>query len=141
MGLFGGIKGRRVFAEDTVLERYTTFRHGRYSKTSELLKKLGSDPSFNHALKAMERPPTQFLSRADDPYEFLKFKTEDPEATIEYFYQIRCNVTHRGKDGPDRDKALVKFGLEQMGRAFRMMFSNALRDSERHRERLIAEKL
>ena len=48
------------------------------------------------------------IYRSDDPSRTIRLEPEDPVETINYFYQIRSNVTHRGKGDPGADKALLE---------------------------------
>ena len=37
------------------------------------------------------------IVRFDDPKTKITFIPKNPKKSIEYYYQVRCNITHRGK--------------------------------------------
>ena len=50
------------------------------------------------------------------------------EAALEYYYQVRSNVTHRGK-GIIRDFEIIKFSIEELLPIFRDVLITAFQDA------------
>ena len=80
----------------TVLERYTTVRYELNQAPIERIYQLKDDPNFCKALKeVVERKRTVF--RSDNPRTRVVLDPDKPKNAINYYYQIRSNIVHRGK--------------------------------------------
>ena len=80
----------------TVLERYTTLRYELNQAPIERIYQLKDDPNFCKALKeVVERKRTVF--RSDNPRTRVVLDPDKPKNAINYYYQIRSNIVHRGK--------------------------------------------
>ena len=80
----------------TVLERYTTLRYELNQTPMERIYQLKDDPNFCKVLKeVVERERTIF--RSDNPRTKVILDPNEPKSAINYYYQIRSNIVHRGK--------------------------------------------
>lgn len=80
------------------IERYASLRyHLGTGKVMEKVEKLAvAEKGFALSLQK-HVANTRKLSRADSPQDKVKLDPEDPLASIRYYYQVRSNITHRGK--------------------------------------------
>lgn len=79
------------------IERYATFAFGPSSSPGDRTKKLGELPAFQQSVK-------EHVTDADgdvvtDSRNFIKSELDNshPAECADYFYQIRNNLSHRGK--------------------------------------------
>ena len=80
----------------TVLERYTTLRYELNQTPMERIYQLKDDPNFCKVLKeVVERERTIF--RSDNPRTRVILDPDKPKNAINYYYQVRSNIVHRGK--------------------------------------------
>ncbi len=80
----------------TVLERYTTLRYELNQTPMGRIYQLKDDPNFCKVLKdVVERERTVF--RSDNPRTKIILDPNKPKSAINYYYQIRSNIVHRGK--------------------------------------------
>lgn len=118
------------------IERYLSLRYhlgpktdGSRLSTFGLVKKLGEERSFADALRR-EVGRTDRIYRADDPGRAVILDPEDPMKSIDYYYQIRSNITHRGK-GVVRDHRTLKCALHELLGIFRVVLGGAKEEAER----------
>ena len=80
----------------TVIERYTTLRYDLNQTPMERIYQLKDDPNFCKVLKeVVEKKRTVF--RSDNPRTRVILDPNNPKSAINYYYQIRSNIVHRGK--------------------------------------------
>ena len=96
------------------IERYASMRyHLGPEKVFEKVKQIAKkEPAFGESLQK-HVSGNRVLYRADDPRKKVELKAEDPEASIEYYYQVRSNITHRGKGLP-RDFDILKYSITEL---------------------------
>lgn len=93
----------------TIIERFNFLRYSLGGTSNDGIKKLAENLYFQEGLSSpklnvsIKRP----LFRSDDPNERIDFSVNDSKKAIQYYYQVRCNVTHRGK-GLVQDLDLLK---------------------------------
>jgi hypothetical protein len=84
----------------SAIERYVCIRYQMGSKSvRESIMRLSEDAFFRTALLRIVEPsdPPRTVFRADDPVKMEKLDPTDPVRSLDYYYQVRCNITHRGK--------------------------------------------
>ena len=64
--------------------------------------------------------------RVDDP---LRFNGSNAKKSLEYYYQVRCNITHRGKAALG-DSALVEKCLVDLTAIYKEFLTAEKRDAE-----------
>lgn len=118
------------------IERYVSLRYGlgRNERVLERIKRLAKEETFEISLRATERaalpPKMRRLYRADDPRTVLTFDPNGPpERALEYLYQVRSNVAHRGKAQP-LDWDLLHAATAETLRIFREVLQAAERDAQ-----------
>lgn len=106
----------------SAIERYAAFAYGPTLEPQEKVNALGTDPRFLAALR--RHPPSSPREVADsrDPRERSRFDLSHPEGAAEYFYQVRSNLSHRGK-GAWSDGDIVRDSLVTLLAVFKHMLS------------------
>jgi hypothetical protein len=100
--------------------------------TSSLVMKLAAEAAFADALKR-EVTGSRRIYRADNPKKPEDLKPTDPKKSVKYYYQVRSNITHRGK-GVQRDHDTLVQSLSELLSIFRAVRKGAKAESERLRE-------
>lgn len=107
------------------IERYISLRYGLRGFGGDIsirdkLKQMAKEPGFEKGLKncELEDHQRQRIVRADRPEGDECLDPEDPVGSIDYYYQIRSNLSHRGKSAPV-DFNTLQCSLEQLYRIFR----------------------
>jgi hypothetical protein len=118
------------------IERYATLRYGMSGDVMQrLLRMADQDVALRDFLKDLpstcggdvyKRP----IYKSDRPEEKCVFDAENPKKCVEWYYQIRCNITHRGKDLCG-DVSLVRCALVDMLNALRAMIKRAREEANR----------
>lgn len=99
------------------MERYATLRYCFSGSPMKNILKIGSEPAFRQAL-AESKLSRRVVFRADDPAKKRTLNGDDPEAALQYYYQVRSNITHRGK-AVFRDHELIRSSLSELLEIFR----------------------
>lgn len=112
------------------IERYLSLRYhlGRNDKVVEQVNRLADERQFGVSLRDTDPAATQKLRRlfrADDPTKAVRFDPcGSPKKAVEYLYQVRSNVTHRGK-AQRLDWTLLHTATEEALRIFRDVLRTA----------------
>lgn len=81
----------------TAIERYASLRYGlRGGNITTKLHRVAEEPAF---VAALGRHVTEVdrIRRADDPSSSERLDPSDSLKSIDYYYQLRSNISHRGK--------------------------------------------
>lgn len=97
------------------IERYCSFVFGPSLDPGEKIKGLDSDQPFCDALKTVSREDKVYDTR--DPKVLYKLNSENPSHSRKYYYQIRNNLSHRGK-GAWKDGEKVRLSLIELYKVF-----------------------
>jgi len=107
------------------IERYISLRYGLRGVKGEKsirdkYKKMAEENGFQEGLKTVysKDRPRQKVVRADRPQEDAKLDPEDTVASLDYYYQVRSNLSHRGKSAPI-DFDILRHSLEELYTIFR----------------------
>jgi hypothetical protein len=85
----------------SAIERYASLRWGFDGGVMQRVGRVAREASFAQALTA-HATPGRMVYRADDPGRPpLILDPRDPGAAIAFYYQVRSNITHRGKAAYD----------------------------------------
>jgi hypothetical protein len=88
------------------IERYVSLRYHLGNDVMKKINHLADEPAFASGLMKYVTETRQ-LYRADQPDQRVVLKPECPEKSLLYYYQMRSNITHRGKGFVrDHDKVL-----------------------------------
>ena len=117
------------------IERYVSLRYGlgRNEQVFQRVKRLGEEAQFETSLRATAPSATAKLRkifRSDDPKQHVTFEPSGPpDKAIDYLYQVRSNVTHRGKEEP-LDWDLLHTATAEVLRIFRDVLDAAEKDAQ-----------
>jgi hypothetical protein len=112
------------------IERYLALRYHLGPKTKDsrvstsgIINNLAQEPAFAEGLK-LTVTETERLYRADDPGKHVDLDPERPRKSVWFYYQIRSNITHRGK-GVVQDHRILASALPQLLAIFRIVLAGA----------------
>lgn len=80
----------------TIIERFEFLRYSFKAGPAERNKKLAQNPYFIEGLKLFCKD-TRSVYSTEDPTEKFILDTANSQKSIQYFYKVRCNISHRGK--------------------------------------------
>lgn len=109
------------------IERLASFRHGFGENIGHKIRRLADEPAFHAAIRA-NAGEGRSLHRADSPGEKAVLNPSRPDRAITYYYQVRCNITHRGKSMV-ADLNHVRHSLIELLAIFRQFVHDAEKDS------------
>lgn len=109
------------------IERYLSLRYHLGDKVLEKVRELAGEPAF---VESFRRHVTEDrrVYRADRPRDNEVLDPKSPETSLTYYYQVRSNITHRGK-GVVWDYEHVKNSLAELLPIFRDVLKEAERDA------------
>ncbi|MFC7010073.1 gamma-glutamylcyclotransferase [Halalkalicoccus salilacus] len=101
------------------IERYNAFRFGLSAHSVSNRKQMASLDGFRTGLKT-EVPSWRIGEEifSADRNKFYTLDPDKPEEAIEYYYQVRSNVTHRGKSS-GIEYGLMHDSLDELSAIFR----------------------
>jgi gamma-glutamylcyclotransferase (GGCT)/AIG2-like uncharacterized protein YtfP len=112
----------------SAIERYASLRWGFGGGPAQRVKKLAREPAFVQALQ-QHAQPGRVVYRADNPGSSpLRLDPEEPSRAIDFYYQVRSNITHRGKAAHD-ELSLVLGCLTELNAIFRDLLAETLADA------------
>ena len=79
----------------TSIERYTSLRYHLRKKVMAKIRHMADEPAFQNALKKHVSCQREVYST--DAGKPAKLSPDDPKASLMYYYQVRSNISHRGK--------------------------------------------
>ena len=107
----------------SIIERYTALRFGPGLDPLARIKQLGEDTSFINAVAdAGVKPGAVVDSRDPGRHHQL---AADGTGAAKYFYQVRSNLSHRGKSA-FQDAQLVHKAVTELRRAMRILLDRQL---------------
>lgn len=119
----------------TIIDRHNSMKYRLKSKDmSEQRKELANDWLFKKAVRKFvsfdDRSRMIVVASDSDKTEKVSDSDRDNksfESIVKYYYQIRCNVVHRGKAGIDmKDETLLKRALCELYNIMEYMLSEEL---------------
>jgi hypothetical protein len=112
----------------TSIERFVSFKYHLGDRVTEKVFKLADDPVFASALRERVQSKRQ-VYRADDPSKKAVLDPSNPKKALEYYYQIRSNITHRGKTAV-RDHEMLLASLRELLGIFKAVLKNEFSAAE-----------
>jgi hypothetical protein len=110
------------------IERYTAFRYGLGGDVWQRVKRLAEEPAFHQGLQGFVGQSEE-LFRVQSPKNKVRLDREDPAASVDYLYQMRSNIAHRGKGvGQDVDRVLR--ALDVLLPTFGLVLASAFKEAE-----------
>ena len=112
----------------SIIERYASLRYYLKSKdTMNKIKKFAEEKIFSDAISKINEEFKEVYN-SSQPKKKCVFDPSNPIKTINYFYQIRSNITHRGKECRKMISFLVKNALVHLHSIFaKILDANRLR--------------
>lgn len=111
----------------SAIERYVSLRYSLGDAVMAKIRNLASEPAFRDGLAKMQ-PKCRDVYRADKPAERIRLDANDPLACVEYYYQVRSNLVHRGK-AVLADHERVKLSLEELACIFPQVLERGFADA------------
>lgn len=116
----------------SAIERYSSLRWGFRGGPVQRVKNLAQEPAFVRALQEYAQPG-RVVHRADDPgASAVTLDPTEPLRAIDFYYQVRSNITHRGKAAHE-ELSLVAGCLSELTAVFRVVLDETLPDGDRRR--------
>lgn len=111
----------------TSIERYVSLRYHLGDKVTEKIACLAGEAAFVQGLVRHVRERRE-VYRADRPADKKVLDPQSSKKALDYYYQVRSNVTHRGK-GVVRDHERVEMSIRELLPIFREALAAAKRDA------------
>jgi hypothetical protein len=109
------------------IERYVSLRYHLGDKVTEKVGQLAHESAFAKSLLQYVKDSRE-IYRADRPGEKEVLDSQSPDKAVRYYYQVRSNITHRGK-GVVRDYELLQNSLAELLPIFRDVLRAAQGDA------------
>jgi hypothetical protein len=94
----------------SAMERFSTFAYGPGLGPKKRVSTLGSDPRFQNCVEKRLSNLNREVSDSRDPGTRYLLDEMHPEEAADYLYQVRSNLSHRGK-GAFSDGEIVRESL------------------------------
>jgi hypothetical protein len=108
----------------SAIERYTALSFGPDLEPWDRVKLLGEQALFKESLaQVLKREDRVVDSR--DPTDSFRLSAANPLSSCKYFYQVRCNLGHRGK-GAWSDGEKVRLALNDLLQIFELILKGSL---------------
>jgi hypothetical protein len=111
----------------TSVERYVSLRYNLGHRVSWKVAKLAGEPAFVESLRQYVTRK-RYITCADRPTSTAVLDPDSPKKAVEYYYQVRCNVAHRGKAAYD-DYEILRESLTELLPIFGAVLKAARRDA------------
>lgn len=112
------------------IERYTSLRYHLGDDVTEKINNLASEQAFASSLKKNVEENRE-IYRADRPGDKEILDPDNPKKSINYYYQIRSNIAHRGK-AAKKDYDTLQKSLNELLSIFRDVLKAAEQDAIYH---------
>lgn len=81
----------------SAIERYSKLKYDVSNKESDYLYALANDNIYRDAFQIVDPENMDSIHAANNAREYI-FDKSNPNYIVNYYYTLRCNVTHRGKE-------------------------------------------
>jgi hypothetical protein len=100
----------------SAIERFSSFKYHLGDSVVNKVNRIADEPEFANALRELvtER---RHVYRSDNPEKKETLDPAVPKKSLAYYYQVRSNITHRGKAAYGDHDTLVK-SLEELLKIF-----------------------
>jgi len=107
------------------IERFAAFAYGPKLEPMKKIGSLSKDPLFQTALQIYVTRTAQ-ITDCRDPNRDYSLDSSDPESSAKFFYQVRNNLSHRGK-GAYKDGEIVRIALLELKDVFQFMLQEGFK--------------
>lgn len=111
----------------SAIERYVSLRYHLGDKVVKKIERMAEEEAFGRALRTIVTE-NRSVFRADRPTERVDLNPHNPKGAIDFYYQIRSNITHRGK-AVTRDFDIVQKSLTELSQIFHAVLNQAFEDA------------
>ncbi|MFO1119517.1 MAG: hypothetical protein U1E38_05160 [Rhodospirillales bacterium] len=108
------------------IERYLSLRYCLDNNVMRKISQIASEKGFSMGLRDHVQGIRE-VYRADSPREKIILDPQQPDRAIQYYYQVRSNIIHRGK-AAIRDFDIVSKSLSELLKIFRTVLTTAQQD-------------
>jgi hypothetical protein len=105
------------------IERYVSLRYHLGDEVTKKINNLANEPAFIQALKD-NVSNSRSIFRADRPEDKVTLDPMNSKGSLEYYYQIRSNITHRGKTVV-KDHEILRDSLSELLNIFQSVLKAA----------------
>jgi len=111
----------------SAIERYASLKFSLGDEVYKKVLQIANEEQFRVALKQNVIISRNVIRTSD--LQKYTLDPKDPKKSIKYYYQVRSNITHRGK-AVIRDYDTVKSSLEELLAIFRALLANSFKRGE-----------
>jgi hypothetical protein len=111
----------------TIIEKYVSLRYHLGDRVNDKIHQLKTDQYFCSQLKINIKYKRNVF-RADRPSDKETLDPEKPNKCIDYYYQIRSNITHRGK-ATHNDFEMLHLSATELCGIMKATIGNAFEES------------
>ena len=111
------------------IERYVSLRYNLGDKVVDKISKLASESAFAESLCKYVKTPREVF-RIDRPAQKEILNPDAPDKALRYYYQVRSNITHRGKSTLYNDFKMLQDSLKELLLIFRNVLQKAEKDAQ-----------
>jgi hypothetical protein len=110
----------------SIIERYTALKYGLKENPTSRVKKIACEDIFVESLR-INAKRREYVYRTDRNNEGYELDPLDPHKSINYYYQLRSNIVHRGKS-VNSDIERLESSLEELIKIFKDVLRTAFYD-------------
>lgn len=116
----------------TIIERFTFLRYSLGGKPNSRIKSLANNEHFIKGLKKYVKKERQII----DTQELKNYtlNLDDPKKAIAYYYQVRNNLTHRGK-GISNDYYILMECYKELLNIIEFVIKNTIEECRKNKEK------
>ena len=96
----------------TIIERLAYLRYGQGDSISANLKQLESSKYYQEHYIKTEIKEKKVIS-TESPDKKVRLQPNKPKNSLNFYYQVRCNLTHRGK-GAEKDLEIISESFDEL---------------------------
>jgi len=104
------------------IERFVSFKYHLGENVTGKVLNLAEDPVFAEALRQRVKERREVF-RSDDPEQKEVLRPDDPRKALKYYYQVRSNITHRGKTAIS-DHQMLLASLDELFDIFKVVLES-----------------
>lgn len=115
------------------IERYVTLRYSLGDQVTSKIMEMAKEPTFQQELlKNVIRKDALYATNEPSDRRKKMLNSQNPKKSLEYYYQVRCNITHRGKAAfSDFDR--LQSSLIELSLIFRACLKSAFGEAAIHK--------
>lgn len=110
----------------SAIERYAGLRYHLGDRVMRKVEHIAKETVFVECISKLPDDQTRWVFRGDKPGEKAKFVRDNPDKVLDFYYQVRSNMTHRGK-AEYADFYIIRQALSELFPIFRAMLDDAFK--------------